>query len=1089
MVVCSIPILPLYWQTIISLLDNMIKKLILSTVLAYAGTTCVIAQQPTFLSHPTLSPDGKEMVFSYEGDLWKVGSQGGVAVRLTGMEGNEINPRISPDGKWLAFSANQNGNMDVYVMPLAGGDIRQLTSHDASDEVDSWSWDSKSLYFTSSRYNRMSAYQVALDGGTATRLFPHVFNYISNVVPTPSGELLFNDSWEGYSAANRKRYKGAFNPDIKSYDPKTKAFQQYTDYIGKDFWPTVDQKGNIFYVSDENNGEYNLYQLTGKSKTQLTSFQESIKRPFVAADGTKVAFEKGYQLYIYDVNGKKTVQPNIALNRNQVLGKLKEFNISGNISNFDVSPDGKKMAFVSRGELFVSDIEGKFVRQMPGQGERVMEVKWLKDSKTLLYSQTYQGYQNWFSRTADGKGEVKQLTQDLRNNRDITCNADRTKAVYLSGRDEVRILDLTSLKSQTVVKDEIWAFQNSSPSFSPDGNYLLFTAMRNFEQDIFVYNLKNEQTTNLTNTGVTEAAPYWSPDGKYIYFASNRTKPSYPTGMQNSSIFRMALTNFDQPYRSAKFDELFVTPEKKDTTVNKTGTAKKEAGAKDKKKNDADKGKPTAIPVAEPKKAGLVQLDLEGLRDRIEQVSPAFGTQSDPLVIQKGDKSYLFYSSNHEGKYSTYRTVYELFTPAKTEKVADGGMEHFVESAGKYFVLTRGTIQKYNLDLNKLDAVTMSFKFNRDLEKEFNQMFYETWANLEENYYDSNFHGVDWVAIKKKYEKYLPGINDRTDLRILLNDMLGELNSSHLGFSSMGQEERKPFGFVTNEIGVTYDSSNPYKISYIVPNGPAAKKEADIHAGDILIAINGTKLNTQADRDSYFTWPSLEEEIQLTLNRNGKEIQTNIRPVSSAMFRDLLYDQWIRENRSRVDQLSSNKIAYSHMKNMSDTELQRFLIDMAEQENNKQGIILDLRYNTGGNVHDEVLRFLSQRPYLQWQYRGGKRAPQSNFAPSAKPIVLLINEQSLSDAEMTAAGFKALKLGKIIGNETYRWIIFTSAKGLVDGSNYRLPSWGCYTLDGQDLEQTGVAPDILVKNTVQDRMENKDPQLERAIKEILDTIK
>ncbi len=189
MVVCSIPILPLYWQTTISLLDNMIKKLILSTVLAYAGTTCVIAQQPTFLSHPTLSPDGKEMVFSYEGDLWKVGSQGGVAVRLTGMEGNEINPRISPDGKWLAFSANQNGNMDVYVMPLAGGDIRQLTSHDASDEVDSWSWDSKSLYFTSSRYNRMSAYQVALDGGTATRLFPHVFNYISNVVPTPSGEL------------------------------------------------------------------------------------------------------------------------------------------------------------------------------------------------------------------------------------------------------------------------------------------------------------------------------------------------------------------------------------------------------------------------------------------------------------------------------------------------------------------------------------------------------------------------------------------------------------------------------------------------------------------------------------------------------------------------------------------------------------------------------------------------------------------------------------------------------------------------------------------------------------------------------------
>jgi len=477
------------------------------------------------------------------------------------------------------------------------------------------------------------------------------------------------------------------------------------------------------------------------------------------------------------------------------------------------------------------------------------------------------------------------------------------------------------------------------------------------------------------------------------------------------------------------------------------------------------------------------------LRDRIEQVSPAFGTQYSPLVIQKADKTYVFYGSDHEGKFSAYRTVYEPFTAPKTEKVIEGGMGQVQESAGKYFVLNRGIIQKYSLEGNKLDAITMSYKFNKDLEKEFNQMFYETWANLEENFYDHNFHGVDWTATKKKYEKYLPGINDRNDLRILLNDMLGELNSSHLGFSSMGTEERKPFGFVTNEIGVEYDSQNPYKISRIVGNGPAAKKEVDIKQGDVLVAVNGVKLNTAADRDSYFTWPSLEEEIQLTLNRNGKEVQTNVRPASSTAFRELIYDEWIKDNRSRVDKLSDNKIAYSHMKNMSGGELQRFLIDMAEQENNKQGIILDLRYNTGGNVHDEVLRFLSQRPYLQWQYRGGKRAPQSNFAPAAKPIVLLINEQSLSDAEMTAAGFKALKLGKIIGNETYRWIIFTSGKGLVDGSFYRLPSWGCYTLDGQDLEQTGVAPDIFVKNTVQDRMENKDPQLERAVKEILADLK
>ena len=214
--------------------------------------------------------------------------------------------------------------------------------------------------------------------------------------------------------------------------------------------------------------------------------------------------------------------------------------------------------------------------------------------------------------------------------------------------------------------------------------------------------------------------------------------------------------------------------------------------------------------------------------------------------------------------------------------------------------------------------------------------------------------------------------------------------------------------------------------------------------------INGQRIDKNNDRDYYFTWPSLASEVQLTVLRNGKEKQVNIRPQSSSAFKDLLYDEWIKGNRKKVDQLGNNRIAYSHMKNMGEGELQVFLRDMAEQENNKEAIILDLRYNTGGNVHDEVLQFLSQRPYLQWQYRGGKRAPQSNFAPAAKPIVLLVNEQSLSDAEMTAAGFKALKLGKIIGTETYRWIIFTSGKGLVDDSFYRLPGWGCYTLDGQD---------------------------------------
>src|SRR5699024_602728 len=224
----------------------------------------------------------------------------------------------------------------------------------------------------------------------------------------------------------------------------------------------------------------------------------------------------------------------------------------------------------------------------------------------------------------------------------------------------------------------------------------------------------------------------------------------------------------------------------------------------------------------------------------------------------------------------------------------------------------------------------------------------------------------------------------------------------------------------------------------IIPKGPATKKGVDLKPGDVIVAVNGNKVEAGVNRNQYFTSPTLGSELVLTVRRGAEEVKTRIRPISSAVFKELLYDQWIADNRAKVDELSNNKIAYVYMKNMSESELENFYLDMAAYENQKQGVILDLRYNTGGNVHDDVLKFLSQKPYLQWKYREGKKSPQGHFAPSGKPIVLLINQQSLSDAEMTSAGFKELGLGKIIGTETYRWIIFTSAKG--DRKSTRLNS-------------------------------------------------
>lgn len=283
-----------------------------------------------------------------------------------------------------------------------------------------------------------------------------------------------------------------------------------------------------------------------------------------------------------------------------------------------------------------------------------------------------------------------------------------------------------------------------------------------------------------------------------------------------------------------------------------------------------------------------------------------------------------------------------------------------------------------------------------------------------------------------------------------------------------------------------FSNEYPYIVDHVIKDGCADISDSKIQQGDELISVDGVKTDPNQSREYYFMKSEIPDEMVLGFRRGIKEFQVKIHPSNFNSMQEHLYDEWIDDNRERVDELSKNQIGYVYMKDMTDNSLTKFEEEMVSDSiNQRKGLILDLRYNTGGNVHDKVLQFLSQRPYLQWKYRDGKMSPQPDFAPAAKPIVLLVNEQTLSDGEMTAEGFKELKLGKIVGTDTYHWIIFTSAKFLVDGSSVRLPSWGCYTLDGKNLEHTGVSPDIKIKNTFEDRMNVKDPQIEKAVEEIM----
>ncbi len=1005
-----------------------------------------------FLTDPTLSPDGKIIVFVYENDLWQVNVDGGVAMRLTGMDGAESNPHFSPDGKWLAFSSKQNGNSDVYLMPVGGGKITQLTFHDANDYADSWSWDSETINFTSSRYNVIGSYKVNINGDTPVRLFgDNYFNNAHHIVESPENNgYYFTESWESFMFPHRKRYKGAHNPNIKYYNTLTQEYKELTDYIGKDLWPTVDQDGNLYIASDEANTVYNLYILNNGLKKQLTNFETAIGRPQVSANGKKIVFTKDYQVFIYDVESQNTIKPEIKIYKNEILTTNKLFKPQGKITNFDVSPDNKKIAFVSRGRLFVSDVKGKFVQEMNTDPlERILEVKWFGDNENLLYTRTNKGWTNLFKISAVNNKIEKQLTNENKTVRSIEVTPKRDKAVYISGSTNLNVIDLKTNKVENIVEDEFW-FRGDQPQFSPDGNFIVFTAFRNFEPDILVYDMKLKRTINITNSGVPENDPYWSPDGKYLYISAERYYPGYPRGKGENKIYRIPLYRFTQDFKSDEYNDLFSKDKKKDTTI-------------------VD-----------------IKFELKDIAERWESLIPNGGEQGSPHVFKDKEKNILLFNIRlDKDNTGIYKTEIKPFEKNETKKIFDKTFDIVLKAKDKYYALAGGDIHEMNISGNKLEKIKIEHTFSKNLHNEFVQMFYENWAALAENFYDINYHGIDWTDTRTKYEGYLPYVRNRENLKTLQVDMLGELNGSHLDFRTKGDEQKTFYDQKTMATGIIFDDQNPFIVKRFIKKSPIHILDNPIQPGDELIAINNIKVDQSKNRNSYFNETEILNEIKLTFKHNTSIYDVKIHPIKSNTLNNLLYDEWIASKQNIVNKASQNRIAYVYMKNMGTGSLNDFLIDMTTEAVHKDALILDLRYNRGGNVHDDVLQFLSQTPYMNWKYRNGKLSPQPNFAPSGKPIVLLINEHSLSDAEMTAEGFKQLKLGKIIGTETYRWIVFTSARVLVDGSYTRLPSWGCYTLDGEDLEMTGVAPDVYVKNTFMDRLNGTDPQLEKAIQEIL----
>ena len=1014
-----------------------------------------------FPYNPVLSPNGETIYFSYDGDIFSVPAGGGLAVRVVSLGGTESNPKISPCGKYIAFASDIQGNNDVYVVPVAGGDVKRLTWHEGNDVPAGWSKDSKHIYFESNRANNRTTYKVALAGGTPERLFPNYFNTIVNVAENPqTGELYFNESTESINFPTRKRYVGDHNPNIKSWNPAKKQYRELTSYEGKDSWPMADRKGNLYYVTDRYNKESNIVRHNPAGEpVQLTSYSQSVQYPSVSYGGDAMVFILEYKIHYMDLATGKVTVPQISVADNNVDVMRRFEDVAP--SRVAVSPDGKKFALAVRGLLYISDVEGKYQQKLATPAaERVDEIVWGKDNNTLYYTRTDKGFTVLYTIKADGSSAERRLYRQECNIKNLKMSHNKEKIAFVLGNDAVMCLNVADNSVVKLADAQFWSYSRYNLNFSYDDSWLAFEAVNLFEGEVYMYSFKEKKLYNLTNSACSEGMPCFSPDGKYMYLVANLYGTSFPRGGGQRSVYRLPLLDYNtKPFKSDIYDKLFEAPAEE----GKEG------------KDDKDpKGEKKSAPAPE------VKVDFNDIFSRMERMDFAGGYNL--YTFKDKDKAWLICSARDK-VYSL--EISDPYAEVKTIKDLRGGS--FINSDKELYAYRGADIYKVDLKGSRATKVTIKKSVEKNLKDEFSQMFHEAWGLMDQNFYDVNFHGADWKAKREYYASFLPYVRSRANLSTLFNDMLGELNSSHLGFrTSQGVEAVPPqTRTYSAETGIIWSKANPYMVEEIVAGSPAHNVDADIKKGDVLVAVNGVRVAPSANRESYLASSVKEPEIRFTFNRGGKEHDVKLHTISYGALKGLLYNEWEEDCRAMVEKLGKGRIAYTHMKAMGAEDLNAFLKDMHTRMVGKEALILDLRFNNGGNVHKEVLDFISQKAHYNWAFRDNKTNSHPNVTPGDMPIVALVNERSLSDAEVTSNGIKTLGLATIVGTETYRWIIFTSGATLIDGTSLRLPAWGCYSLDGKDLEFTGVKPDIYIKNTFKDRLEGKDPQLEKGVDEIL----
>lgn len=1080
------------------------KKLLTCLALSFVAASSYAAT-PLWLRDVQISPDGTEIAFCYKGDIYKVPANGGTATQLTTQASYECSPIWSPDSKQIAFASDRNGNFDLFVMSADGGAARRLTTHSASEIPSTFTTDGNYILFSASIQDPANSALFPTSAMTELYKVPVTGGRTEQVLGTPAEMVCFDKSGKtflyqdrkGFEDEWRKHHTSSITRDVWLYDSENGKHTNLTAHAGEDRNPVFAPDGQtVYFLSERDGSTFNVYSFPISSPQSLKTVTHFKTHPVrflsMGSNGT-LCYTYDGEIYTQK-QGDKPQKVKIDIIRDD-QNTIADLNFSNGATSATVSPDGKQVAFIVRGEVFVTSTDYNTTKQITHTPAREAGLTFSPDNRTLAYASERNG--NWELYMAKiARKEEANFPNATAIEEEVLLPSDKTERTYpqfspdgkelafIEDRNRLMVLNLETKKVRQVTDGSTWFSTGGGfdYSWSPDGKWFTLEFIGNRHDpysDIGMVSAQGGKIINLTNSGYTSGSPRWVLDGNAILFITERYGMRAHASWGSLNDVMLVFMNQDayDKFRLSKEDyelQKELEKEQKDTTETKKN---------DKKKGD---NKEKSEEKKEEKVKDIV-VELNNIEDRIVRLTPNSSDLGSAIITKDGET--LYYLSAFEGGYDLWKMNLRKKDTKLLHKMDAGWANMEMDKDGKnLFLLGSNTMQKMGTDSESLKPISYQAHVKMDLAAERDYMFNHVYKQEQKRFYNLNMHGIDWDAMTKAYHKFLPHIDNNYDFAELLSEYLGELNVSHTG----GRFRPQLKGDATATLGLLYDWNHNGKgllISEVVEKGPFDHARSKVKAGNIIEKIDGQEITPESDYSVLLNGKARKKTLVTLYNPQTKERwEEVIVPVSNGVMSDLLYARWVKQRAADVDKWSNGRLGYVHIESMGDDSFRSVYSDILGKYNNREGIVIDTRFNGGGRLHEDIEILFSGKKYFTQVVRGREACDMPSRRWN-KPSIMVQCEANYSNAHGTPWVYSHQKIGKLVGMPVPGTMTSVSWETLQDPTLvFGIPVIGYRLPDGSYLENSQLEPDIKVANSPETVVKGEDTQLKAAVDELLKEI-